>query len=1152
MKKIYYLFALALFFSSAKAQQHKTYNQYNGESKLTATGSITLLPGFVVPRGTNLIIQISNSPSQGCEALSTAADPTKNYILTSNFKIEGIKAAIDPATKNVCEINQQIQYLDGLGRPIQTIAVRASPGFRDVVSFNRYDNRGREAKTYLPYVDINTDYGNYKQGDVNAQADFYDPAKNLSASANVVKTMFPFSQILFEASPISRVLNQGAPGQTWQPESGHSVRADYQCNDATGTYAVRAYDATVASTTANEYKRTLSSTKYYDISELYVTVTKDENWSSGQTLLKAGTVEEYKDKEDRVILKRQYNSITNASNENILQTLSTYYVYDDFGNLSFVLPPGANPDDAVPSQNLLDDFCYQYRYDHRNRLIEKKIPGKGWEFMVYNKLDQLVFTQDAQQRNKTPQEWLFNKYDELGRLAISGLYQQSQTTADAEMSNPSNTNRTTLQINVNNQTAFAETRSTANSTTGYTAVTLPLASDIHTYHLLNYYDDYELPGGTPYAFNGGSTKTKGLLTATKIKVLDGTTGSNNMLWSINYYDEKGKMIKNYAQHFAGATVATNKYDETTNTWNFDGTLAATERQHRNAGTTTTIANRYLYDHAGRKINTYQRINAGTEVHLSEALYNEVGQLQQKKLHNGLQSTVYNYNERAWLKKSISDQFSMELKYEDGTSPQYNGNISGQAWGKATNLSNEFVYGYDRLNRLTNGESTGIVMSEKITYDVMGNILSLNRDGNGANAYTYNANKLISVDNITTVDYEYDLNGNAIVDGKMGFAITYNYLNLPVSASKTGASINYVYDATGRKLRKVYAGSTTTNTDYVAGIQYTNNAIELIQTEEGMIFKSGNDYIYRYDLKDHLSNVRYTFDVNNGTLRRLQEDNYYPFGMRKSTGSPIGLYNNYLYNGKELQNELEQYDYGARFYDAVVGRFIVSDIRAEEARMFSPYSYAINNPLRFIDINGEGPGDRVKAARAMTGASYAQETGKLRTGLSPADLSCKDCSEFVNRVLAADGVTKDILDQNTGSMKTFFNNKKKFVHSNLPQVGDVALWDGHVGIVSAVGKNGKFKMIHARGNKKLAQENPNFASAKQYRDSDFYGFYRPINETEDGKLDDTKKQDKSSNANKEENNKKTEVTNDYYLSKEYFDLMNLFWKVRRQNSSEIEQ
>ncbi|PZR01414.1 MAG: hypothetical protein DI539_28510 [Flavobacterium psychrophilum] len=294
---------------------------------------------------------------------------------------------------------------------------------------------------------------------------------------------------------------------------------------------------------------------------------------------------------------------------------------------------------------------------------------------------------------------------------------------------------------------------------------------------------------------------------------------------------------------------------------------------------------------------------------------------------------------------------MELKYEDGTSPQYNGNISGQAWGKATNLSNEFVYGYDRLNRLTNGESTGIVMSEKITYDVMGNILSLNRDGNGANAYTYNANKLISVDNITTVDYEYDLNGNAIVDGKMGFAITYNYLNLPVSASKTGASINYVYDATGRKLRKVYAGSTTTNTDYVAGIQYTNKAIELIQTEEGMIFKSGNDYIYRYDLKDHLSNVRYTFDVNNGTLRRLQEDNYYPFGMRKSTGSPIGLYNNYLYNGKELQNELEQYDYGARFYDPVIGRWNVKDQLSGILSSESPYSYAGNSPINFVDEGG---------------------------------------------------------------------------------------------------------------------------------------------------------------------------------------------------------
>jgi len=91
--------------------------------------------------------------------------------------------------------------------------------------------------------------------------------------------------------------------------------------------------------------------------------------------------------------------------------------------------------------------------------------------------------------------------------------------------------------------------------------------------------------------------------------------------------------------------------------------------------------------------------------------------------------------------------------------------------------------------------------------------------------------------------------------------------------------------------------------------------------------------------------------------------YYPFGMEIQRGShqiapPPGniLNNRYLYNSKEYQDdfELNWYDYGARFYDPQIGRFHTVDPKAEEYSFQSPYAYAANNPILFIDENGENP------------------------------------------------------------------------------------------------------------------------------------------------------------------------------------------------------
>ncbi|REC41838.1 hypothetical protein DRF67_21030 [Chryseobacterium pennipullorum] len=85
---------------------------------------------------------------------------------------------------------------------------------------------------------------------------------------------------------------------------------------------------------------------------------------------------------------------------------------------------------------------------------------------------------------------------------------------------------------------------------------------------------------------------------------------------------------------------------------------------------------------------------------------------------------------------------------------------------------------------------------------------------------------------------------------------------------------------------------------------------------------------------------------------IEENNYYPFGLKHGTDNPnVGnrAYQ-YKYNGKELQ-ETGMYDYHARHYMPDIGRWISQDPLSEEYRRWSPYNYAVDNPIRFIDPDG---------------------------------------------------------------------------------------------------------------------------------------------------------------------------------------------------------
>lgn len=177
---------------------------------------------------------------------------------------------------------------------------------------------------------------------------------------------------------------------------------------------------------------------------------------------------------------------------------------------------------------------------------------------------------------------------------------------------------------------------------------------------------------------------------------------------------------------------------------------------------------------------------------------------------------------------------------------------------------------------------------------------------------------------TVDDYSYDDNGNMIKDNNKNItAIAYNHLNLPTQISfATTGNIVYIYNAGGQKVQKIVnkTNEVTVSTDYLGGYQYVttettprSTVLQFFPTAQGYVEPEGSSYKYIYQYKDHLGNVRLSYDKN---LVIKEESNYYPFGLKQEGYNNVksGVENKYKYNGKEFQDELglNIYDYGARF------------------------------------------------------------------------------------------------------------------------------------------------------------------------------------------------------------------------------------------------
>src|SRR5690606_29100949 len=207
--------------------------------------------------------------------------------------------------------------------------------------------------------------------------------------------------------------------------------------------------------------------------------------------------------------------------------------------------------------------------------------------------------------------------------------------------------------------------------------------------------------------------------------------------------------------------------------------------------------------------------------------------------------------------------------------------------------------------------------------------------------------------------------NMTSDANKGITtIGYNHLNLPDEIVTGSGTISYVYDALGTKLQKTVSGEGSV-TQYAGNHIYSGNTmaqtLQFFSTPEGYVTPdgiSGYDHVYQY--RDHLGNIRFSYTdapSNPGTPTIIEENSYYPFGLEHKGYNNVvnGVENKYkTYQGKEIEEDLglNTLAFGWRDYDPAIARFNKIDRFAEKYEDLTPYHFTANNPLTYLEINGD--------------------------------------------------------------------------------------------------------------------------------------------------------------------------------------------------------
>ncbi len=860
------------------------------------------------------------------------------------------------------KIEQRV-YDNGLGDMVQEVQSYIGSSLPSVVVHHEYDEYRRMTKTWLPVTSSGSDYVMSNTIAYQAQSQYSDTK--------------PFSRTVYDTFLPSQPQAQYKAGAQWQ-DNQKKVNAIYGESEETSMYA---------DLDADGYLYTLSDIKYLTT----YTVDEDGSWT-----------QEYTDLNGHLMISETSQGCT-------------YYVYNEKGNIRYVIPPilsayllshyGSSSGHILDSDVMMQKYAYIYRYDNQGHCIYKKLPGCAAIYYVYDRTGALILTQDGNQRQRN--EWAYTIPDRFGRPCISGICKNSITyTAEPLHS-------VFVYAEYDGSTTATGGYTVPNLT--LIDQTLYTAAYYDSYSFIGHHGvPSSLTASSVSGFTVDTSLGQGLQTGSATARLNGSSVTG-YTYAAMYYDSRYHVSQVKAtNHFGGSETTCTSYTYTgkpqdvriqhtasglgtlveTYTYNYDGADRVSSRTLSIANGVPALSSTmsYEYDNLGRLSKVTRPFAQGTNP-----------------------DVTYGYDLHGWMKTITTNRFEEELFYADGPgTPRWNGNISTIRWKDgARNPKRGYKFTYDNVNRLTQatyGQGDDLTSnvnrySESVGYDAHGNITSLVRhgkissssygqmdnltlsyDGNRLTGVTesvadYNATGTFEYKRANGSQYMYDSNGSLIADKSRGIAyITYDSNGNPSCIYFTnGNETKYTYSATGQKLRVVRntakpnitntfgvepAGLTSSQilnfdvTDYLLGgsLVVQNSMTKMLLFDGGYakaerISSTAYGYTLFYYNQDHLGNIR---EVMNASGSLQQKTNYYPFGGIIADICSDQDIQPYKYNGKELDmmHGLNTYDYGARQYFSILGRWDRIDPLCEKYYSLSPYNYCGNNPVNAIDKEGK--------------------------------------------------------------------------------------------------------------------------------------------------------------------------------------------------------